>query len=91
MTAKKALFFIIFFLLFTVSIHGQTVSDKTADAKGLFERKCSLCHSIERPKSMRMTKDEWKKTVMRMQEHARVFTDAEAGIIINYLAEHYGR
>lgn len=61
------------------------------DPKGLFERKCGLCHSIERPKSMRMTRDEWKKTVMRMQEHARVFTDAEAEIIIDYLAEHYGR
>ncbi|MGQ9744556.1 MAG: hypothetical protein ACUVQV_00875 [Dissulfurimicrobium sp.] len=55
------------------------------------KKKCSLCHSIERPRSMRMTREEWAKTVMRMQEHARVFTDAEARIIIDYLSEHYGR
>ncbi|MGQ9812385.1 MAG: hypothetical protein ACUVQ2_03100 [Dissulfurimicrobium sp.] len=60
--------------------------------RGFFEKKkCSLCHSIERPRSMRMTREEWAKTVMRMQEHARVFTDAEARIIIDYLSEHYGR
>ncbi|WP_424661846.1 hypothetical protein [Dissulfurimicrobium hydrothermale] len=69
----------------------QVCADEPKDAKRLFEKKCGICHSIERPKSMRMSRNEWKKTVIRMREHARVFTDAEAEIIIDYLAEHYGR
>jgi hypothetical protein len=90
-TIKTVCFFISCCLIFAAACLKPAFADKPADAKGLFERKCSLCHPIERPKSMRMTRDEWKKTVMRMQEHARVFTDAEADIIINYLSEHYGR
>ena len=65
---------------------------KEADAKGLFEGKCSACHSIERPKSKNKTMQEWESTVMRMKNvnHGPI-TDQEAKIIIDYLAEHFGK
>ena len=65
-------------------------SDGT-DAKALFEVKCSLCHTIERPKSKKKSHDAWKSTVTRMKNiNGCPITDAEAEIIIKYLAENYG-
>jgi len=62
------------------------------NAKQLFERKCSTCHSIERPKSKAKTKAEWKSSVMRMKNvNMAPISGEEATIIIDYLAEHYGK
>jgi hypothetical protein len=58
----------------------------------LFESKCSVCHSIDRPKSKNKTKEEWKTTVMRMKNsNSCPITDEEAKMIIDYLAEEYGK
>jgi nitrate/TMAO reductase-like tetraheme cytochrome c subunit len=60
--------------------------------QGLFEEKCSTCHSIDRPKSKIKTKQEWESTVMRMKNvnHSPI-SDQEAKIIIDYLAKHFGK
>jgi len=68
----------------------------TTDVQGLFESKCSYCHSINRAKSKRKTKSEWEITVNRMQDvnGAREIvglTDEEAEKIIDYLAKTYGK
>jgi len=61
------------------------------DAEKLFESKCSVCHSIERPKSKKKTKAEWETTVMRMKnKNGCPVSDEEAKTIINYLSEKYG-
>ena len=61
-------------------------------AKILFEEKCSMCHSIERPKSQTKTRKDWETTVMRMRNvHDGPITSEEAQMIIEYLAEHYGK
>ena len=57
----------------------------------LFEQKCSICHSIERPESKVKTRKEWETTVTRMRNvHDAPITDDEARVIIEYLAKHYG-
>ena len=57
----------------------------------LFEKKCSICHSIDRATSITKTKKGWKITVMRMKdEQDAEISNEEARIIINYLAENYG-
>jgi cytochrome c5 len=62
------------------------------NAKDLFEEKCSICHSLDRPKSKMKTKDEWEITVMRMTNmHRAPVTEAQARLIIDYLAENYGK
>jgi len=61
-------------------------------AKILFEKKCSICHSIERPKSEAKTRKDWETTVTRMRnDHDGPITSDEAQMIIEYLAEHYGK
>jgi mono/diheme cytochrome c family protein len=60
------------------------------NGKSLFKRKCGLCHSIKRPMSKRKTKEEWKKTVMRMKDtNGCPITDEQAEAIIQYLSQHY--
>jgi cytochrome c5 len=69
-------------------------SDKMGemDAKNLFESKCSLCHTIERPKSKSKTKARWEATVMRMKnKNGCPVSDEEAKAIIDYLSEKYGK
>ena len=67
------------------------VEKPDADAKALFESKCSACHSIDRPKSKRKTAAEWEKTVMRMKNvNGCPITDEEAKTIITYLVNNYG-
>ena len=61
-------------------------------AKILFEEKCSICHSIERPKSMVKSRRDWETTVMRMKnDHDGPITADEAQMIIEYLSDEYGR
>jgi mono/diheme cytochrome c family protein len=63
-----------------------------ADAKALFEKKCIQCHTLDRPRSKRKTEKEWRETVMRMKNvNGAPITDDEAKIIIEYLAETYGK
>jgi hypothetical protein len=58
----------------------------------LFESKCSICHSINRPKSKNKSKEGWEATVMRMKnKNGCPITDEEAKMIIDYLAEKYGK
>lgn len=60
-------------------------------AEKLFETKCKLCHSLDRPKKARKTPEEWKSAVTRMKSYAPVMTDEEAKLITDYLSHHYGR
>ena len=62
------------------------------NAVQLFESKCSICHSINRPKSKKKTQNGWEKTVLRMKnKNGCPITDEEAKLIIDYLAETYGK
>ncbi|GBD98527.1 hypothetical protein BMS3Abin07_00547 [bacterium BMS3Abin07] len=52
----------------------------------------SICHSIDRPKQRKNQKKGWDATVMRMKDkNGCPITDEEAKIIIDYLAEEYGK
>lgn len=67
--------------------------DQGEKSKGqeLFEANCGRCHSIDRPKSKRKTREEWETTVMRMKNaNGCPITDEEAALIIDHLAQEYG-
>ena len=67
-------------------------AEEGGSAKGLFESKCGSCHSVEKPKSQKKTKEEWETTVMRMKTvHMAPISRKEATAIIDYLTTHYGK
>ena len=73
-----------------IPILGITAED--SDAKALFKKRCSLCHSTSRPLGKTKSSKEWEKTVMRMKGYAgdRI-SDQDANIITVYLAEIRGK
>jgi mono/diheme cytochrome c family protein len=86
--AAMYLLIIIFLALSSTPVHS---GEETVDAKSLFEKNCSRCHTIERPKSKKKTKEGWETTVMRMKKvNGCPITDEEAQIIIDYLTRNYG-
>jgi cytochrome c5 len=73
-----------------VSVQGSG-AEEGSGAKDLFENKCSICHSIDRPKSKKKTQEGWETTVLRMKTvNGAPVTDEEAQTIIDYLSENYG-
>ena len=73
-----------------IPVSGITADN--SDAKGLFEKRCSLCHPISRPLSKTKSGEEWQKTVSRMKDHAKGrISDKDASIIIEYLTEIRGK
>lgn len=67
------------------SVPAVSVGDPAA--KALFEAKCSLCHSLNRPLRKSRERRWWVETVTRMQQgNGCPITDEEARTIIDYLA-----
>ena len=81
---------ILFLVVSGMSVY--SAGESRVDAKVLFEQLCSICHSIDRPKSEKKTAKEWESTVMRMKNvHGCPIRDDEAKIIIDYLSRNYGK
>jgi hypothetical protein len=81
---------LVFFSLAPLTV--QSMGQEAIDAKTLFEKKCSVCHSVDRAKSLKKTNEEWTKTVTRMKEKRNEnISGDEAGIIIDYLTKTYGK
>lgn len=72
-----------------ISVSGITAEE--SGAKGLFLKRCSLCHPTSRPLGKTKSSEEWEKTVLRMKGYAgdRI-SDKDAKIIAGYLAEVRG-
>ena len=69
-----------------------SAGEPKVDAQVLFEHLCSMCHSLDKPKSVRKTAKEWESTVIRMRKvHGCPIRDDEAKIIIDYLYRNYGK
>jgi cytochrome c2 len=81
---------ILVFLSF-VPLPLQSMGQETVDAKALFEKKCGACHSMNRPKSLNKTNEEWTATVTRMKGKTTNISSVEAGIIIDFLTKTYGK
>ncbi|MGC8720097.1 MAG: hypothetical protein ACP5TY_08825 [Thermodesulforhabdaceae bacterium] len=77
------------FLMSSISTLKAVADD---GAKALFESKCSVCHSIDKPKSKKKSQEEWRTTVFRMKAKPKAsISDEEAAKIIDYLATYYGK
>lgn len=62
-----------------------------AEAKALFEARCSACHPLSRPLSRNRERKWWVETVTRMQKvNGCNITDGEAQTIVDYLAKIRG-
>lgn len=95
-------FYILIAILFVSLISCSSGTDEAAErndtmkqgmsAEQLFESRCSICHFSNKAKAARKTKEDWESTVMRMRnKKPSIMTEDEARMIIDYLAETYGK
>lgn len=93
--AKMMTKILILGLIAVMTFAGGTLyakEESSQKARALFNAKCSLCHSIERPMSKKKSPDAWRSTVMRMKNvNGAPITDEEANAIVEYLSEHFGK
>jgi len=79
-------------LCMPVYVNAQAKDAQKVDPKGLFENKCSTCHRADKATSKKKTQKDWDSTVMRMvNSRGAQINDADAKIIIDYLAANYGK
>ncbi|MCP5002642.1 MAG: hypothetical protein GY941_01630 [Planctomycetes bacterium] len=63
---------------------------KYDDAKLLLIDRCTKCHSLNRILMARKTRNEWKKTVMKMQKKSpESFLSEDIPLLTSYLAERF--
>jgi cytochrome c5 len=60
------------------------------DGATLLDTRCSTCHSTDRVKQAKKTRDQWDQTVTRMVGKGAQLTEAEKTVLLDYLAKTYG-
>ena len=62
------------------------------EGKAFFERKCSVCHGLDRATARATTKEKWASTIKEMQgKKADWISDADAAKILEYLSSAHGK
>jgi len=83
-----------FVAVFMVAVAGTAQNtdeqQKLAKGKELFEAKCSLCHSLDRPLGKNFPQDKWNNIVNSMADKIKnkklgELTDEQKQLIVNYL------
>ena len=59
------------------------------DGASLLEKRCSVCHPAEKPKSAKKTMDQWDSTVSRMIEKGAQLNAGEKKILVDHLGKTY--
>jgi len=88
---RKAMMVVIMLSLVLAGISLYAAEGAKVDAKALFEKKCSMCHSLDKPESKHYSEAEWKSTVASMKQYGCPLTDEETNTIVKYLTENYGK
>jgi len=55
----------------------------------LLETRCSVCHSADKPKKAKKTREQWENTVTTMIDNGAQLTDDEKKVLVDYLAKTY--
>jgi competence protein ComEA len=59
--------------------------------KELVARACTECHSVDRMRSNRISKDDWFDKISDMVDRGASVTDAESQAMAEYLAKNFGK
>ena len=87
---RKTMMVVIMLSLVLTGISLYAADGAKVDVKALFEKKCSMCHSLDKPESKHYSEAEWKSTVASMKQYGCPLTDEETKTIIKYLTDNYG-
>jgi hypothetical protein len=82
--------FIIFVACLTPISQSTAAPPTEADGASLMEERCSTCHSLDRIKQAKKTRDQWVQTVKSMVGKGAQLSATEQSSVIDYLSKTYG-
>ncbi len=59
-------------------------------ARQLFLDACTACHTLDRIRVQRLTKEEWRSEIAGMLSEGVPLTDAETSLLCEYLGRYFG-
>ena len=78
----------------TATLASETVKPPSTvpagDAAALVQDRCTVCHSLDRVRQAKKTRDQWTQTVTRMVGKGAQLNAAEQTTVIDYLSKTYG-
>jgi hypothetical protein len=78
-------------IMLSSAFASSTQSDKSEQrARNLVMDVCTTCHEFTRVKEKALSKDEWTGVIKGMISEGSPVTDEEMGLIVDYLARHFG-
>ncbi len=77
--------------MLSTALGSSTESSKSDErARTLVHDVCTTCHEFDRVKAQALSKDEWTGVIKGMISEGSPVTDEEMGLIVDYLARHFG-
>ena len=90
--AVVSLIVVIFLSLFLVACGGSSSTTQPASqGETLLKEKCTQCHNLSRVESLKLSSDEWSQVVASMVARGAQLTADEQPILVQYLAQTYGK
>jgi cytochrome c-type biogenesis protein CcmH/NrfF len=65
-------------------------STTSSDGENLFQERCTVCHTLSRIESQRLSAADWKLVVDAMIAKGAKLTADEETLVVDYLAANYG-
>ncbi len=63
---------------------------KDDTARQLVMDACTACHTLDRVKAQRLSREEWRQEIAGMLSEGVPLTDDEVSLVVDYLAQHFG-
>jgi mono/diheme cytochrome c family protein len=78
--------------LCAVSLAAASSTREPLNGKGrqLVLDACTACHTLDRVRSQRLTREEWRQTIAGMLSEGVPLTDDELTLVVDYLARNFG-
>jgi mono/diheme cytochrome c family protein len=77
--------------LFAASVAAAfSVDAEGGKARQLVLEACTACHTLDRVKAQRLTRDEWRQEIAGMLSEGVPLTDEELNLVVDYLAKNFG-
>ncbi len=74
------------FVLFAIMTITRETKERGTD---ILEARCSGCHSVDKSKSQKKTREQWETLVTQMIKIGAELTPKEKKILVDYLSETY--
>ncbi len=87
LTVKAGLILALWLTTYT-AIFAQSLPE--GPGRAAFQRVCTTCHGADTATQMRLSTADWEGVISRMANQGANIKDADARVIVEYLAQHFG-